>query len=254
MKRIKIIFLCISLALFCCCEKNLPTSPDIDPIINPPAQLMASCSASVTEGEVPLTVNFIGSVTGGVAPYDYYWDFGDGGISDLQDPSYTYLEVGDYLAIFTVVDGKEKKADASIDIKVLISLYEIQFVVGVWCRSAGLSPEADFDLYVAEYNAYIGDCSQFEKVESIYVYNPTSSQPGRAVWRQELSAGHWTVLIRLVNGYDEDAFKVRWTAILELTIDHAENATVEPLWQQHEYVYMSRRGRTMSLGFWINKK
>lgn len=254
MKKIKVLFLCILLVLFCYCEKNLPTSPDLDPIIDPPAQLVATCSASVTEGEAPLTVEFMGTPSGGVAPYDYHWDFGDGEASDLQDPSHVYSEAGDYVAVFTVTDSKDIQANVSIDIKVSIFLCEIEFAVEVWCHLGGRTPEADFDLYVAEYSAYIGDCSQFEKVESIYVYNPTSSRPGRAVWRQELSAGHWKVLIRLANGYDGDAFYVEWTSILELTIDLAENATVEPLRQQHEWVYMSHIGRTIGLGFWIREK
>jgi len=52
---------------------------------NPP--LSANINASPTSGEVPLTVNFTGSATGGTPPYSYSWDFGDSASSTEQNPS-----------------------------------------------------------------------------------------------------------------------------------------------------------------------
>lgn len=134
MKRTKVIISCILFLLFCCCEKNLPTSPDIDPIINPPAQLVATCSASITEGEAPCVIHFTASITGGVVPYSYHWDFGDGEASDLQNPDHEYLQCGSYIVTFTVIDSKDIQANASLTIK-LYSAHKVKFVAKVFIQN-----------------------------------------------------------------------------------------------------------------------
>ena len=82
---------------------NVPTTP-----------LEASCVASPTSGEVPLTVNFTGSATGGTPPYSYSWNFGDGTSSSEQSPTHTYSEVGDYTATLTVTDSQSNQDSDSV--------------------------------------------------------------------------------------------------------------------------------------------
>jgi PKD repeat protein len=67
-------------------------------------------TASPTSGSAPLTVNFTASgnpanSSSGCTPESYAWDFGDGGTSSSQNPSYTYNSAGTYTATvtFTVV-------------------------------------------------------------------------------------------------------------------------------------------------------
>lgn len=55
-------------------------------------------------GEVGENISFSGSALGGVSPYTYSWDFGDGTESDLQDPEHSYEEAGTYTATLTVTD------------------------------------------------------------------------------------------------------------------------------------------------------
>ncbi len=50
------------------------------------------------------TFNFSESSTGGVAPYTYNWDFGDGNTSTLANPSHTYSNAGTYTVTLTVTD------------------------------------------------------------------------------------------------------------------------------------------------------
>jgi len=78
------------------------------------ASLTASMDASPGSGFVPFTVSFTGSATGGSEPYTYNWDFGDGGSSTDQNPSYTYSEEGDYTVIFTVTDDSSQQDTDSI--------------------------------------------------------------------------------------------------------------------------------------------
>jgi outer membrane protein OmpA-like peptidoglycan-associated protein len=55
---------------------------------------------------VPFTVNFGASVTGGCPAYTYSWDFGDGGSSSEQNPTYRVEKEGDYTARLTVTDSQ----------------------------------------------------------------------------------------------------------------------------------------------------
>lgn len=73
-------------------------------------------SANPTSGQVPLTVSFSGSATGGTPPYSYSWVFGDGGSSTAQNPSHTYSSNGTYTATLTVTDSMYASASASVSI------------------------------------------------------------------------------------------------------------------------------------------
>jgi len=55
---------------------------------------ITSFTANVTSGVKPLTVQFTDTSTN--APTGWYWSFGDGGTSTLQNPVYTFTSVGSY--------------------------------------------------------------------------------------------------------------------------------------------------------------
>ena len=67
---------------------------------------VAVVSASSTEGDVPLLVNFdsSGSTDPDGTITNYAWDFGDGNTSDQANPSHSYTIPGAYLATLTVTD------------------------------------------------------------------------------------------------------------------------------------------------------
>ncbi|MEW5995100.1 MAG: S8 family serine peptidase, partial [Candidatus Zixiibacteriota bacterium] len=60
---------------------------------------VADFVGSPTSGNAPLTVNFTDQSTG--SPTSWSWDFGDGGTSTAQNPSYTYNSVGTYTVSLT---------------------------------------------------------------------------------------------------------------------------------------------------------
>ena len=68
--------------------------------------LVADFTADVTTGCAPLTVNFTDLSTGtGIDGWD--WDFGDGGNSSAQNPSYTYYTAGTYTVALTVSSSSQ---------------------------------------------------------------------------------------------------------------------------------------------------
>jgi len=88
--------------------------------------LEASFIASPVSGEVPLTVNFTGSATGGVLPYSYSWDFGDGTSSSEQIQSHTYYQAGVYTVTLTVTDSENNQDSESITINVSASTTSLE--------------------------------------------------------------------------------------------------------------------------------
>jgi PKD repeat protein len=96
------------------------TAPDIGAheFTNTTPSLIASATGAPTSGQAPLTVNFMGSATGGTPPYSYRWAFGAGGSSTAQYPSYTYSSAGTYTATLTVTDSKNATSSKSLSITV----------------------------------------------------------------------------------------------------------------------------------------
>ena len=51
------------------------------------------------------SIKFTGSAENGTLPYEYQWNFGDGGTSKEQNPSHIYDEEGNYTITLSVTDG-----------------------------------------------------------------------------------------------------------------------------------------------------
>ncbi|MDH7513965.1 MAG: PKD domain-containing protein [Clostridiales bacterium] len=103
-----------------------------------PKTLSASASASPTSGQPPLTVNFTGSASGGVAPYSYSWNFGDGSSSTAQNPSHTYSATGSYTATLTVADKNSASSSATVIITVsTISAYNLSIASETGAPASG---------------------------------------------------------------------------------------------------------------------
>jgi len=57
------------------------------------------------EGFVGDQISFIGNVVGGVPPYNYHWDFGDGNTSSQQNPKHIYRSADNYTVTLTATDN-----------------------------------------------------------------------------------------------------------------------------------------------------
>jgi len=58
------------------------------------------------EGDVDEEIQFTGFATGGVEPYTWHWDFGDGEEATEQNPTHAYTEAGVFNVTLTVTDDE----------------------------------------------------------------------------------------------------------------------------------------------------
>ncbi len=86
--------------------KNLPETISVTRRVsnNPEIKPTATVTADPTSGTEPLTVYFTCSATGGIEPYTYSWNFGDGETTADQNPAHTYDNDGVYTAECKVTD------------------------------------------------------------------------------------------------------------------------------------------------------
>jgi len=70
-------------------------------------KLTASSGRDIRAGD---NVGFYATISGGFAPYNYKWDFGDKSTSTDETPNHTYNSSGKFTVSLTVTDDKENTA------------------------------------------------------------------------------------------------------------------------------------------------
>jgi PKD repeat protein len=68
--------------------------------------------------DIPATYRLEADATGGMRPYTWHWDFGDGQEGNGEDPRHKYENPGTYTATATVTDATGQTASASMQIPV----------------------------------------------------------------------------------------------------------------------------------------
>jgi PKD repeat protein len=66
----------------------------------------------------PCVIQFQATATGGVPPYTFLWDFGDGNRSTAQSPSHMYTMPGSFTVTVTVTDGSGATASDNLPVEV----------------------------------------------------------------------------------------------------------------------------------------
>ncbi|MFH2055405.1 MAG: PKD domain-containing protein, partial [bacterium] len=104
----------VSLVITTADGQHSVTHNNLVSVCEPP---VASFSASVMSGTAPLLVSFTDLSSG--APTSWSWDFGDGGASNVQNPSHSFVNPGDYVVTMTVAaDCCEDPATTQLPIRV----------------------------------------------------------------------------------------------------------------------------------------
>lgn len=79
---------------------------------------VVSIVANPPNGPAPLNVSFTANVSGGGAPYQFAWAFGDGTNASSGSPSHSFTQAGSYLTRVTVTDAGGSEAEATVTIVV----------------------------------------------------------------------------------------------------------------------------------------
>jgi PKD repeat protein len=100
--------------------------------------VLADFDADVTEGAAPLTIHF--SDLSSDDAESWHWDFGDGGSSGLQNPTYSYYQAGTYTVALTVEGNGCENSETKVDyIIVTESIPEPDFMSDVTYGPAPLT-------------------------------------------------------------------------------------------------------------------
>jgi nitrous oxidase accessory protein len=102
-------------------DTNLPADTvDNYPLMRPytPLILAVKAFSNVTNGPAPLTVHLIATVLGGISPYNYRWDFGDGATALSANAIHTYPNTGSYKATLVVSESTGASDQDTVTISV----------------------------------------------------------------------------------------------------------------------------------------
>lgn len=125
----------------------------------------ASFKLNVTEGEAPLVVMFNDTSTN--SPTSWEWDFGDGGTSDKQNISHTFVSTGTYNITLTVENG-----DGTDEVTKSITVYAQNFHTGdrIWDENANQS--TDYYIWDAKsFSGFFYDLESGFSSENMTIYN-----------------------------------------------------------------------------------
>ena len=149
------------------------TSSGIRVVVQSPA-LQLELSATNPAGDAPLSENFTVAVMGGVPPYEYLWDYGDGSTSSTADAPHTFLSPGTYNVTLTVTDARLASVSRSTFVVVFPTL-RVNASVSLGAGPAPLSVPFVADIsggsgpYAAWWTFGDGTFGSFENGTHVYV-------------------------------------------------------------------------------------
>lgn len=106
-----------------------------------PPQMDLKASSNVSDGILPLKVNFSSqvSVTGSPCETQYFWDFGDGEFSVEPNPVHIYRQGGKYTAVLEVKDRLNADNIVKVTIPITVKIPELR-VTGTISPTSGKAP------------------------------------------------------------------------------------------------------------------
>src|SRR6267143_4578365 len=122
---------CPNGGLPCTSSTSGPKGVDWYPLMVPwkPSIVNVTATARPLGGFEPLQVSFAGSASGGLAPYTFSWNFGDGTAAKQQNTTHTYSFPGQYIATLTVNDTSGAMGSKEVSISVLSPTGNLTLIV-----------------------------------------------------------------------------------------------------------------------------
>ena len=146
------------------------------------------------EGLVGDPISFTATVIGGVPPYDYSWDFGDGNTSANQGPTHIYMIAGNHTVTLTVTDNNGNESSDS-----------------TWANIQGLNNPPE----IPDIN---GPNSGKVKVEIEYTFSTTDPESDNVFYIVNWGDGTSTDWIGPNPSGEEIKIKHKWNKIQTYTI------------------------------------
>lgn len=125
-------------------------------------------SPSETEGCAPFTVQFTNNSVG---PTSYYWDFGDGNLSNEENPTHTFVNPGIYVVTLTGTDTFGCFADSSVLNIIVHEIPTSQFSTNsnVYCSGIDLIETTNLSVGAVDYDWDFGGVFTSGQTEPSYL-------------------------------------------------------------------------------------
>jgi outer membrane protein assembly factor BamB len=132
--------------------------------------LVANASATVVNGTAPLSVGFSGTAQGGVPPYSFTWQFGDGSTSNGSSTSHTFTDAGLFVVQLTVTDAGNDSTTIGVPIDV-DATYDVDFT------STGLPSGTEWWVNLTNGQSYNSSATilSFSEPSGTYNYSAASA-------------------------------------------------------------------------------
>ncbi len=85
-------------------------------VLSGPPPLTATVQANPSSGSLPLTVVLTSVVSGGIPPYVWGWNFGDGSTGTGENITHTFQSVGTFTVALTVVDSATSSVVRTVNV------------------------------------------------------------------------------------------------------------------------------------------
>ncbi|MFQ5771627.1 MAG: PKD domain-containing protein [bacterium] len=177
----------------------------------------SSIKVNLSSGVAPLTVQFTSNISGGMSPYRYTWDFGDGNTSVEKNPSHTFTQPGLYSVTLTITDSGNNRSTALQNIVVQSisgnapSVVDVRFTnVDQAEELTSIIPGKWYDLYY-----YVNDPQGWQDISYADVWlNHESNNEGNLSNR----GGRFFALSNYIMSYSISTYEI-WAREREETAD-----------------------------------
>jgi PKD repeat protein len=149
-------------------------------------------------GNAEESIQFEGTVFGGVLPYTYLLEFGDGNTSNVKAPAHTYAKPGVYQATFTVIDGDQNSSSDTTNVTVGTSRPTVTIIRpdnAFYCANIRLFP-LQIPLVIGRINVKVDAYQEDVGINRVCFYVDTWLQytdyeePYEWVWNERLLFSH----------------------------------------------------------------